>query len=326
MYKRLVIYLYYYREGEKKESCGYAKMNILNGECRMDLSVNHVPQMKGKQELYFLKKENGRLRGKRVMDTEMTEGVMNLKYICKCNNMAGMSIDDMMGILIYDGENIMKSICGVMRDEEIDVLDFAKEEKSLETEEIRHKNQEESGGKDMVISEESENSVYEYDKECLQKKAENRGADCVDEDKVEGCGMDLGDWENEQAIPVGTWQEKMFHVFPKIVLNIDGRETTGIKLKPHDIVWFPGTYWRLATNKFLLNGYYNYRYILFFKGTGEYEGRYFLGTPGCFGVNDAITAKKFGFTDFFMANGCTGDEKTFTRSENRNFGFWCREA
>ena len=118
----------------------------------------------------------------------------------------------------------------------------------------------------------------------------------------------------------------MFHVFPKAILNINGERTTGIKLKPHDIVWFPGSYWRLASNKFLLNGYYNYRYILFFKGKGEYEGKYFLGTPGYFGVNDALTAKKFGFTDFFMADNYKENEKAFTGNEGRKFGFWCRET
>lgn len=323
MYKRLVIYLYYYKNGEKKKNCGYAKMNISNGECRMEINVKDISQMEGSLSLYFLKNENGRLKGKKVMDIEKQESVLNLKYICKCSNMAdGLSIDEMQGILIYDGANLMKSVCGGLGEGDINILDFAGEEKNLEIAGVEG----DSEKKNSIISEETDNSVYEYDEECLKKKAENSQADCTEDNNIEGCSMTLNDKENARVVPVSSWQEKMFHVFPKIIMNINGEKTIGIKLKPHDIVWFPGSYWRLATNQFLLNGYYNYRYILFFKGTGEQEGKYFLGTPGCFGVNDAVTAKKFGFTDFFMADRKSGEEKYLNRNDGRNFGFWCREA
>lgn len=311
MYKRLIVYLYYYKDGEKQENCGYMKINIHNGECRMDVHIMNLPQIEGEMGFYLLKKKDEKLTGREVMKGVVNEGSMNLKYDCKCNNMAdNISIDEVIGVLIYNGENIEKSICGAMKAEEIHPLDF-EEEEDLEVEEIQ--------------MEQEDNSVYEYDEDCLKEKEEKGAAECMDE-RVEGCSTALNDMENSHIGPVGSWQEKIFHVFPKTVVNINGEKTSGIKLKPHDIVWFPGRYWRLASNKFLLNGYYNYRYILFFKGTGEHEGRYYLGTPGNFGVNNAITAKQFGFTDFFAANGCNDDEKTFHRKDERNFGFWCREA
>lgn len=318
MYKRFIIYLYYYKNEEKKENCGYAKINIQNEECKIEVNIRNIPQMEGEETVYLLKREDDKWKKKQIWDTKAEQGMINLRYAFKLDEMAdNFSTDEIQGMLIYDGRNIQKAVCGVLDNEEISLSEIQEIQQALETVEVRQKHTEESVKESDDMS---ENSVYEYDEECLKKKAENDGADCTEEMKIESCCTSLNDEENTQTISADTWQEKMFRVFPKVMLNINGEKTTGIKLKPHDIVWFPGAYWRLASNKFLLNGYYNYRYILFFKGSGEYEGRYFLGTPGYFGVSDAMTAKKFGFTDFFIA----GD--MFAGNEGRNFGYWCRET
>lgn len=308
MYKRLVVYLYSYRELEKKESCGYVKMNIHDGECKMEIHIKNTIGIKGSMDIYLLKKEDGKLIGKKIMDGEETKGNMDVRYTCKCSDMGGnLSIDEVLGILIYNGKNIQKCICGAMKSEEINIADYDCPDAMsvLQTEEIREV--------------EDENSVYEYDEECLKQKEQKKGS----HENMNGCGKYM---QKQEVKNMEDWQEKIFHVFPKVVINVNGEETSGIKLKPHDIVWFPGKYWRLASNKFLLNGYYNYRYILFFKGTGENKGRYYLGTPGNFGVNSAITARQFGFTDFFPADDCNENENTFLEKNTRNFGFWCREA
>lgn len=326
MYKRLVIYLYCYKNGEKKENCGYAKVNIQNRECKIEINIRHAAQLEGEQTIYLLKKEGKLWRKKQITDTKAEKGTINLKYTCKYSDIMEETPDDEIeGILIYDGNNMMKAVCGTQEEKEISLLEIAEEE-TLKTAEMIRTDTEKYNEKNRILSEESENSIYEYDEECLKKKAENHSADCMEEVKIESCSMSLNDEENSQRITTDIWQEKMFRVFPKVMININGKQTTGIRLKPHDIVWFPGSYWRLASNKFLLNGYYNYRYILFFKGSGEHEGRYFLGTPGYFGVSDAITAKKFGFTDFFMTGDLDESKGASAGSEGRNFGFWCRET
>ncbi len=331
MYKRFIIYLYYYKNKEKKENCGYVKLNIQNTECRIEINVKNLPQIEGTEELYLLKKETHVWKKKKVTDVEATQGAINVRYTCSFEEIApDFLADEIQGILIYDGKNILKAVCGTLTEEEISLSEIREIEQTLEAAEFGHGKKEDDKEESREIS---ENSVYEYDEECLKKKAENSSTDCTEEIKIESCCTALNEEENMQTISADTWQEKMFRVFPKVILYINGEKTAGIKLKPHDIVWFPGAYWRLASNKFLLNGYYNYRYILFFKGSGEYEGKYFLGTPGYFGVSDAMTAKKFGFTDFFMAGQKEAESvrnlsvtNVSKGSDGRNFGFWCKET
>lgn len=336
MYKRFIIYLYYYKNKEKKENCGYAKINIQNEECRIEINIKNIPQMEGAEELYLLTKKNHLWKKKKVTNIEAKQGIINVRYTCNFEEIGtDFLADEIQGVLIYNGVNILKAVCGALTEGEINLSEIQEVKEILETAELGHK---ETEADKKESEEEFENSVYEYDEECLKKKAENKSEDCKEEIKIESCCTTLNEEENTQILSADTWQEKMFRVFPKVILNINGEKTAGIKLKPHDIVWFPGAYWRLASNKFLLNGYYNYRYILFFKGSGEYEGKYFLGTPGYFGVSDAMTAKKFGFTDFFMAgegeNKSVKEESAVNESirtvskgnDGRNFGFWCRET
>ena len=243
---------------------------------------------------------------------------MQLKYEYKYNKEKdGFPMDQLAGVLIYDGKLMDKAACGGIGQQEItpDQCEMPGEihnENKLQAEAIRQ--------------EQDENTIYEYDEECLKKKKEMAEHTQSGDARTQSCSCNINEEENRRISHTESWQEKIFHVFPKCVISINGRSTNGVKLKPHDMVWFPGKYWRLASNKFLLNGYYNYRYIIFFKGTGEYEGKYYLGTPGNFCVNSAITAKQFGFTDFFQAEGSNEGENLFKERGECNFGFWCREA
>ena len=289
MFKRLVVYLYNYRNGEREENCGYAKITMYQGECRMELKVTNVPWPDGEKRLYFYQEKDGEFEKKEVMRGDMKSGELNLKHVCRCDRMVeGMSVGDVRGLLLYDGHDIMKVICGALRGEETEI----------------HK-----------LLQKSDNSVYEYDEECLKDKEQCSKEEVKEEGEL-----------REQEIRMETWQERLFQTFPKTEICINGETTVGIKLKPHDMVWFPSRYWRLASNKFLLNGYYQYRYLLFFRGIGECEGNYYIGTPGSFSVNDAITAKKFGFTDFFQVNKGWKQELKFGEKEDSKFGFWCHQT
>lgn len=303
MYKRLVVYLYYYKDREKKENCGYMKIHSNNGMCRMDAKISNVPELNGELGFYLLTETEGQLEGHKVMSGDMKNGSMELRYECKCSNVVDTySIDEILGVLFYDGESMQHAICGTTRTEDVNLYEF-KNKKEIQTEEIR--------------TLEDETTVYEYDEDCLKRKEQGE-KECGETPEIAECSMNLEDEVNCHPRTIGVWQEKLFCAFPKVKICIHGIPTVGIKLKPYDIVWFPGRYWRLSSNQFLLNGYDRYRHLMFFKGVGEQEGKYYLGIPGMFGIQTAMTAKTYGFTDFFSV-----EEES---KGNEKFGFWCQET
>ena len=303
MYKRLVVYLYHYENREKKENCGYMKIHINNGVCRMDIKISNASELTGKQGFYLLTEKNGRLEGHKVMSGEICNGSMEFRYECECSNVVdGCSVDEILGVLFYDGETMQHAICGTTGTEDMNLYEYTNNKEIL-TEEIR--------------TLEDETTVYEYDEDCLKRK-ERGEKECGDTSEITECSMNLEDEVNCHTRTTAVWQEKLFCTFPKVRLHIGGTPTVGIKLKPQDIIWFPGKYWRLASNQFLLNGYGQYGYLMFFKGLGDQEGKYYLGTPGIFGIQSSMNAKKFGFTDFFAVEEGRNDKETF--------GFWCQET
>lgn len=336
----MAVYLYYYENGEKKKNCGYAKLTIHQEECRVELNMIDATELEGDVRLCFCRENESEIMIAEAMRGTVQDGDMCLRYQCKCGEIAGqISIEELKWILVDNGSDRKNVVCGAVKQEEID---FDKLLISQEQADVQERNEEKpeheavrGGNEDkseyvapqeskeelqeliaqnvsaieqaMPILEEDETSVYEYDQECLKNKQE-----CQEAEKTE-------------TLKTTTWQEKMFHTFPKVMLHINGEETTGIRLRPQDMVWFPSEYWRVATNKFLLSSYYNYRYILFFKGTGKQKGKYYLGMPGCLGTNNAKTAAQFGFPDFFDAGQESRGQLAYQERKEK-FGFWCRET
>ena len=99
MYKRFIIYLYYYKNKEKKENCGYVKLNIQNTECRIEINVKNLPQIEGTEELYLLKKETHVWKKKKVTDVEATQGAINVRHTCSLEEIApDFLADEIQGI------------------------------------------------------------------------------------------------------------------------------------------------------------------------------------------------------------------------------------
>ena len=56
MYKRMVIYLGYYKYNQRKKNCGYIKMNLLGDSCKLDIHIMDLPEMEGEQWICLLGK------------------------------------------------------------------------------------------------------------------------------------------------------------------------------------------------------------------------------------------------------------------------------
>ena len=116
------------------------------------------------------------------------------------------------------------------------------------------------------------------------------------------------------------------------------------RITRREIARLPRCEWKLANNRFLLHGYYNYGHLLFME---EEDGCY-LGVPGVYHEKEAQAAGIFGFGRFVMAEELAFDENTDENTnktaetiaddnrkkkeaqaaggEEERFGYWCRRV
>ncbi len=272
MFKRMIVYLYYYEKGEKRRNCGYVKVTVHQEECRMEMNLIGIPELEGEIRLHLCGLVDGKIVMTRLDCGQVQNGDACLRCQCDREAIAGnLAFEDLKWILVEGEEQFERTACGCFGKEEIDFDKIKKKE-------------------DLVQEHVEVNEPKEEKKE-----------------------------EKMEPNPVISWQEQIFHMFPKVELNLEGETTVGIKIRPQDMIFFPGEYWRIATNKFVLNTYYSYRYLLFFRGMGERKGKYFLGLPGEDVEQRARIATQFGFPDFLAIGN--GHDNNLPKK-----GLWCRET
>lgn len=89
-------------------------------------------------------------------------------------------------------------------------------------------------------------------------------------------------------------------------------ERVYVKLTPKDFIILSSKYQHLVNNSFLLHGFYNYRHVILGK-----EREYYLGVPGVYYEREKMVAMMFGFEAFECASG---------RPEDGEFGYYLRKV
>lgn len=85
------------------------------------------------------------------------------------------------------------------------------------------------------------------------------------------------------------------------------------QIGPEDFSSLPMACWRMGNNSFVLQGYYNYRHLLY-AGDGS---RYYVGVPGQYHRKEQYLARQFGFPRF------KGTKRK--RTTMGDFGYWLQE-
>ena len=104
--------------------------------------------------------------------------------------------------------------------------------------------------------------------------------------------------------------KKMLLTFP--VMRPFGERYPGqcVRIEPQDIGWWPMRMWSLSGNPFLMQGYFQYRHLIFM----EWEKGYVIGVPGIYSNMMQSKAENAGFREFIAICGqknCRGA-----------FGYW----
>jgi len=352
-YKRLVSYIYAYNNGQKDKNVGFAKVEIRNGQCKINISLKGVytdtPENYG---VYFVVRKDGDIVGIKLGDMIVKNGLGeygDITYPGNINN-SGYSFSDIGGIFIGNRNNRHNVLASQWDDEEINTSKIVfpeevrvKSDTTIEPvkKSILEKTEEQGKEESSIIYESpliNETQVTDKTEEEneLQKVKELQWDDepvVVKEPFLETEAAEIKDTNNviesikyseEEDVLVnnlGTQSDwtTIFSENNMIDAFSDDDYYNCVEISPEDIKKLPLSDTNMYNNSFLMHGYYGYKHILFGKvhRNGE-KNLYFIGIPGVYSNREKFMSSMFGFNNF----------KKSHRSDCRNpyFGYWYMEV
>lgn len=102
-YKRFISYIYAYDRGIKSKNVGFAKMEVRNGECRININIKGAFAASGKElEVYLFHREQENLLGTCMGSFSVKNGTGEFRSITSADNVggSGLALDKMNGIVL----------------------------------------------------------------------------------------------------------------------------------------------------------------------------------------------------------------------------------
>ena len=326
-YERIVSYLYRYESGEKKENCGYARVERRESECRIQVQAKVSPSVSKAKAYLYIQKENG-IQTVEIGNMQAGRGELRLKARTEVENLfgSGERFDNMDGIFISLGTDIC--FATTWKNEYFYQGDWnpgerEQERKGMENGESRQPEeavQEETAlVTEKVLTEERSGEEKEkIEEESLEKKSMEENSieenhvekDSTEEDRELQIQSVCGECPLKQKQSQNDYGYRILMTFPTMYPFKEMQKGSCVKMDLQDIGCLPMRFWSLSGNRFLLHGYYCYRHLLFLKTGKE---KYAIGVPGIYNEKESRNSAKYGFDSFRPL----GEDK-----RQGAFGYW----
>lgn len=339
-YLRKIIYLNEYNGGEYGSSIGFVKLSKKQTRLRIEIQLTGKISLH-RQKIYLLIK-NKNVVNKMFAETVTEEGT---RIDISLEEPAGDALKgDIIGIIIGTENEIT---CGGTQDHSINLLDYVHPEKVRAAAETLEDMPEEAPDQVPEHSEQKPEELEMISKEPVLKQEvldETVSEELVSQEQTlqETSEVEteaLG--ETGQEIPQETQPEaepeleeeeeeivqieieadhdeayefrKIFSSHPGMYPFDDDEMEVCVQISPVDFSDFPKAFWRMGSNSFLLQGYYNYRHLLL----SHTKEKIYIGIPGQYHRRDKYLADMFGFGRF----------KGIHNKQIRlgDFGYWMME-
>lgn len=331
-YQRFVTYMFRYENGKKMENCGFAKVEVRQQECRIQIQLKGITAEK--TDVYLLNDNIDFPKGLFLGSMSVHDHMAGNIFGCHAEhvNDTQYTIRQIRGIYIVTGEDTF--VASQWDDQETRWKNFRPWEAKTEDVETSEGN---TLGADSTVSptenkpkaENEMNSPENKNEESEENRIKNEREDTPNATVVEPKELQATQQTaavSEKNFSVTMGMEKMlsawetewerFTATHTLFCPFDEDEGVyGVKLQLQDFKVLPKQYHYLANNSFLLHGYYNYQMLLFGYMQGEAK-QWFLGIPGVFSNQEQLLAGIFGFPEFRT--------KQVTRQKTGEFGYWYR--
>lgn len=295
-YQRFLSYLFEYEGNQKKQNCGFAKVEIRGDVQRIYLSVKNNETAEILHVFGFYREGEG-CRCVPLGRMIVKNGKGQLQYINSGMYLAGSSVrfEQLCGLVAGRQQPFSNAYATVWDDKDFGLSLFDQNQKENET----------------VI-----------EKEIPQKQdilKEEISDEANDVQSLEVCSIE----ETNKEIPVEyisrhEGQSEASKIWEGLSLKyphietLPGDKMVCLKAMPADIGRLPKQNWMLSSNGFLMYSFVKHRYIVFAR---VMEDHYELWVPGNYEKSEELMAQMFGFYRFRSLKS--------QKAGNGDFGYWC---
>lgn len=302
-YQRFLSYLFEYEGDQKKENCGFAKVEIRGDVQRIFLSVKNKEQAEILHVFGFYRTDGGCgcvPLGRMVVKN----GKGQLQYINNGSHLAGSTIcfEQLCGLVAGRQQPFSNAYATVWDDQYFGLSLFAKKESKVQA-------AEEKTATPQITKEEPEERTKEVTQEVTQEiTTEPIVSEPTEELQTMEVHLETTSSKPDRATAI--W-EQLSAVYPHIE-TLPGDTVVCLKAMPADIGRLPRQNWMLSSNGFLMYSFVKHRYIVFARVT---DGRYELWVPGNYEKSEELMAQMFGFYRFRSVKS--------QKAGVGDFGYWC---
>ncbi|MCM1246001.1 MAG: DUF6128 domain-containing protein [Roseburia sp.] len=304
-YIRKIIYLNEYDRGSCGVSAGFAK--ISKKKTRLKIEINFSLEGTFREEKIYLLDRDDHTVNKVFFGTIPSDD-KKISISREGDETADIK-GEVIGIMIGGEHHIL---CAGTTDADVDVTDFIRQETVAEEPETEETTGVEATKTTPTEKEETEIKAAEdasTEREETEEEPEVKAVETAPDDEEEEIIQVEIEEEHDEAYEY----RKIFRTHPNMYPFEDDEIEESVQISPADLSDFPQRFWHLASNSFLLEGYYKYRHLIFVRA----DGKLYLGIPGQYHRRDKFLADMFGFTKF---------KSIYNRAVKLgDFGYWLME-
>lgn len=269
-FKHWISYIYAYNGEIKAKNAGFAKIDVREGRCRMNISVRgaYGCDARGLDIGLYIRK-NGRPERRSVGHMRVMSGRGDFSAATGEDNLfqTGLKLNDIGGLWLKDAGKETNYLTSWEKGC-LDIRDFL---------------------------------PYAAFPSCdSQPKAAQLPVPSVNMPSVKASSVPvLTDQEPElETLPQPSLWESLCRYYPKAAPELLKQGVEVLQIRPADIRYLPQRLWHFGSNSFLLHGYYRYKHLVLGRMNGEEGEDYILGVRGIRDDRERFSAGLFGFQNF----------------------------
>ena len=285
-YMRKVIYLKKRENDIMMQGQGFARLEKRGDNLSLHLSIHDI-SLPGDNPVYIVCEETGIYKAFRIGSAGQTD---NWDFRIPLGDLpGGLILRKICGILVGTREQYLSGLCPEYPGSLLyDQVEFAAEMKS---------EPEQEPALNEAVKQESEDQAgpVPHTEPEVQKEEEEK--------------REESEPEPEPALKRDSFLKGLSEMYP----FEDDEIEWCLQMRPEDFNQFPMEYWHYAKNSFLLQGFYNYRHLVY----AHTKGKNYVGVPGQYIRKEQYLAARFGFHLFKQVR-----RKKLSMGD---YGYWLRE-